>query len=341
MKRYISAIIAASAVAITVLSCAKEAKTITNEAQKLYLEAWMQVNHPGVEPTGLGIYILDDTPGTGAAWTSDNKYVFIECTVRQLDGTIIQTNIVDLCRQLGTYDPTASYDPVIWTIGEDYCYAGVEEMMNGMKVGGTRTAVIPNWLLTASRYKTADEYLDKEVDSSPVIYTVTLKGMTRDIKKYCVDKLDTYVRSNIDPALDSTYYNNESGSKLGFYFKSMEQPSDSIIPSGGTGYLWYVGRRLDGQVFDTNIADTAKVHGIYSASKTYEPASVTFDSEYTEIKLEGNTPITGFQSALFRMHAYEKATTVFYYGLGYGGTSQSGIPSYSSLQFELQLVDKP
>lgn len=313
---------------------------MANETQKLYLESWMAVNHPGTDPTGIGIYIIDDTPGTGAQWTSDDLYIFVECTVRNLDGTVVQTNNVDLSRQVGTYDPTASYDPVIWTIAENYCYAGIEEMVTGMKVGGTRTAVIPSWLLTASRYSSAEKYLETQVDASPLIYTVTLKDMTRDLKKYCIDKLDTYVHTKIDPALDSSYYNNVDGSRLGFYFKSMEQPSDSIIPSGSTGYLWYVGRRLDGQVFDTNIADTAKVHGIYSASRTYSPAEIVFNEEYTEITFSGSTPITGFQSALFRMHAYEKATTVFYYGLGYAGTSKTTIPAYSSLQFELQLVDK-
>lgn len=337
MKRYISAILAAALLAV---SCAHEGKTVANESQKLYLESWMAVNHPGINPTGLGIYILEDTPGTGIEWTSDFFYVFVECTVKQLDGTVIQTNNVKLSRQLGTYDKTASYEPVVWTIGENYCYAGVEEMLKGMKVGGSRTAVIPNWLLTASRYDSADDYLEKTVDSSPVIYSITLKGLTRDMKKYCTGELDTYVRANIDPALDSTYYNNVDGSRLGFYFKSLKQPSDSIIPSGSTGYLWYVARRLDGQVIDTNIADTAKVHNIYNASGSYTPVSITFAEDYTEIQLDGNSGITGFQAALFHMHAYEKAVTAFYYGLGYGATSKTLIPSYSSLQFELELVDK-
>ena len=340
MKRYISVIIAAAAVALTALSCAKEGSSEANEAQKLYLESWMQINHPGIDPTGLGIYILEDTPGTGSQWTENDYFVFVNCSVRKLDGTVIQTNDVKLSRQLGTYDKTASYEPVVWTIGENYCYAGVEEMLNGMKVGGTRTAVIPNWLLTASRYDSADDYLSKTVDSSPVIYTITLKGFTQDLKKYRTDELDTYVHENIGSSLDSTYYNNTDGSRLGFYFKSLQQPSDSIIPSGSTGYLWYVARRLDGQVVDTNIADTAKVHNIYNASGSYTPVSITFAEDYTEIQLDGSSCITGFQAALFRMHAYEKAYTAFYYGLGYGGTSKTLIPSYSSLQFELELVDK-
>lgn len=340
MKRNLSIIILSAAVALSAASCAIEGTTVANEAAKTYLEAWMEVNHPGVNPSGIGIYILEDTPGTGAAWTSDDVYVFVDYTVTSLSGTISQTNSEKLNRQLGTYSVAECYDPVAWAIGENYCYAGVEEILKGMKVGGTRTAVVPSWLLTASRYDSAEKYLETSVDASPLIYTITLRSMTRDIKKYSLDILDSYVKSNFGASADSTYYNKKDGLKEGFYFKSMKQPSDSIIPSGSTGYLWYVGRRLDGKVFDTNIADTAKVYGIYSSSKTYEPASITFAQDYTEIKIGETTAITGFQAAMFHMHAYEEATTVFYYGLGYGAQSSTGLPAYSSLRFDLQLVDK-
>lgn len=339
--RYITAAIAAAALAITAVSCAKESKSSANELPKQYIEAWIQTNYPGVSPSGIGIYVIEDTPGTGVEWKSDLKYAIVDYTVTYLDGTVYQTNSEKLSRQLGTYSITACYDPVIWPVGKNYCYAGVEEMLSGMKVGGTRKAVIPSWLLTLSRYDSAEDYLAEAVDAKPLVFTVTLRSVTADIKKYCFGILDSYVRSNIDPSLDSTYYNNADGLKAGFYFKSELQPSDSIIPAGKTGYLWYVGRRLDGKVFDTNIADTAKVYGIYSSSRTYAPAAITFADPYTDIKMDDSSLITGFQAALCHMHAYEKATTVFYYGLGYGGTSKTGIPAYSSLQFDIELVDKP
>ena len=339
MKKNLTILFLAAA-ALSAASCAIETTTEANETQRVYLEAWMAHNYPTVSPTGIGIYILEDTPGTGAAWTSDDVYVFVDYTVTSLSGTVSQTNSEELCRQLGKYSRVECYDPVAWAIGENYCYAGVEEILNGMKVGGTRTAVIPSWLLTVSRYDSADKYLETAVDASPLIYTVTLKGMTRDLKKYSLDLLDSYVKSTFGAGVDSTYYNNKDELKEGFYFKSIKQPSDSIIPAGSTGYLWYIGRRLDGQVFDTNIADTAKVHGIYNKSKTYEPVSITFEDDYTEIKMDGNSVITGFQAAMCHMHAYEEASTVFYYGLGYGGQSSTGIPAYASLRFDLQLVDK-
>ena len=340
MKRNLSIIILSAAVALCAVSCAIEGSTEPNEAAKAYIEAWMEVNHPGVNPTGIGIYILEDTPGTGAAWTPDDVYVFVDYTITSLSGTVSQTNNEKLSRQLGKYSKVDSYEPVAWAIGEDYCYAGLEELLNGMKVGGTRTAVIPSWLLTVKRYDSAEKYLETSVDASPLIYTITLRGITRDIKEYSLNILHNYVQSTFGTSVDSTYYNKKDGLREGFYFASINQPSDSIIPNGSTGYLWYIGRRLDGQVFDTNIADTAKVHGIYSASKTYEPVSISFADEYSDIKMNESTVITGFQAAMFHMHAYEEASAIFYYGLAYGAQSSTGIPSYSSLRFDLKLVDK-
>ena len=46
--------------ALAVICCAKEVKTGPNEANERYFNAWMEVNHPGLKPTGLGIYVLEE-----------------------------------------------------------------------------------------------------------------------------------------------------------------------------------------------------------------------------------------------------------------------------------------
>ena len=40
--------------------CAKESSIDTSKMAKEYFDAWMSVNHPGLTPTGLGVYIIDD-----------------------------------------------------------------------------------------------------------------------------------------------------------------------------------------------------------------------------------------------------------------------------------------
>ena len=43
-------------------SCARIAQTGLNDANKRFLDAWIQVNHPGARQTELGSYILEDIP---------------------------------------------------------------------------------------------------------------------------------------------------------------------------------------------------------------------------------------------------------------------------------------
>ena len=93
-KKATSSLRCTAAVAILALasSCAKETTTYENDDVKLYLDAWMSVNHPGVQPTGLGVYIIDDQPGSGEAVTDDDYYYFIRYTATDLNGNISGTS---------------------------------------------------------------------------------------------------------------------------------------------------------------------------------------------------------------------------------------------------------
>ena len=43
--------------------CAKHVASGVNDAEKRYFDAWMQVNHPDAQPSGLGVYIIDEEKG--------------------------------------------------------------------------------------------------------------------------------------------------------------------------------------------------------------------------------------------------------------------------------------
>ena len=108
-------------------------------------------------------------------------------------------------------------------------------------------------------------------------------------------------------------------------------------------YLNYVGRRLDGVVFDTNIADTAKFYGIYDSGTTYGPTLINWGDTYDDLTMTSSETdiISGFKFALFYMKPYEAGTTIFHsqYGYSYSGSGNT-IPSYSPLQFDLYLTDE-
>ena len=178
------------------------------------------------------------------------------------------------------------------------------------------------------------------------IYDITVEGVVEDIEKWELDALAAYVQSHFSKEKDDTL-------KYGLYYVQHKKPGpdddDTVaFATDSTVYINYIGRRLDGQVFDTNIRDTAKRYDIFSSSAEYEPVAVTWNKDdYTELKMgassgsSGSSMIDGFAYALWKMRGHEAGTSIFYSGLGYGSSgSGSRIPEYSPLQFYIEIVDK-
>lgn len=330
----------ATLAALTLAGCAKSEKTEENEAELRYLDAWIQVNHPDAQKTELGAYIIGDTPGKGETFEGD-KYAILQYNIEAIDGTISATTDQKIAQQIGEYDKANYYGNVVWAAYKGGLTAGVLDVLKGMKIGGTRRALIPSWLFTYSSYKKTEDYYKNTVDnSSAAIYTITLNGLSSDILKTQVDSMEIYTHKRLE-GVDSTSY--------GFYYKQLAAPSDtSAFPSDTSIYINYTGRLLNGQVFDTTIADTAKFYNVYSSSSSYSPVKISWGEKDTDLKLysnnssDGSTVITGFSKTLWQMRAHEKGVGVFFSSYGYGSNgSGSTIPGYAPLVFEIEIVDKP
>ena len=95
--------------------------------------------------------------------------------------------------------------------------------------------------------------------------------------------------------------------------------------------------------------DSVKVHysGHLLPSLSY-PKGYPFDQSYpgtydpetaTPSKLAINGVVTGFGTALMRMHRGDRWRVYIPYQLAYGSSARSSIPAYSTLIFDLQLED--
>ena len=339
---YLSLLAAASAL---LAGCAKSGDGDPNDNARRDFESWIATFHPDATVAGSGIYILEDTPGTGAEFKGADHFAFVHYDQRSLDGTISATNREEIAKQLGTYDASAYYGPVVWQISKSYIYAGIQEALCGdgkdlapMREGGRRSFAVPSWLQSLKRRKNAAEYLRHETGVASAVYTVTLEGQTADILQWQLDTLAAYAaaRYGIAPA-DSV--------KEGFYYARTGEPEgNASLAKDTTVYLNYTGRLLNGQVFDTTIRDTARRYHLESASASYGPVKVTCSADVTKFKMgsTSSTLITGFGETLQQMHPYEKGTGMFYCYTGYGiAGNNSGIPAYAPLVFEIELTDNP
>lgn len=325
--------------------CAKVNTPTAGETAREYLSMWMEKYHPGIDPNADGLYILQDQPGQGDLWDETVGYSYVEMTVRGLNGVISSTSDSTLSRQLGSYVRGNYYGPRFQATGEGNSYAGLDALLKGMRVGGSRQAVIPAWMLTTSRYKTQKEYLDAAASSASLIYDVTLRGQSEDLAATEKDSLARYISRKYGSIAPTTYKSDEEADGT-FYFitDTSEFVKEGVKPrilGGGTGTIHYTGRLLNGQVFDTTLERVAKDAGIYKSDGTYVPATINFDSSWKSITMGQSTSlIDGFRGGLYLMrYQGQKAIIVFTSDQGYS-TSGSGnaIPSWSPLEFEIELV---
>lgn len=352
MKKIHSSLLYVAA-GLLLVGCAQAIEESTNEADKRYFDAWISLNAPDIKPEGLGVYVLNETEGNGVEVTADG-YALVDYVASDLEGNISSYTGSETAKQLGTYAETSYYGPKFWLTTDGTLQAGILDAVKGMKVGGSKKIIIPNWLMSYATYKTGAEYLAHTSNSANAIYEFTVKDFTKDVNQWQADSIVRFF-SNPDvkvagkPAKeifvkDGATMTMADTLQAGFFYKQLSAPIDTTtFKQDTTVYINYVGKLLNGLVFDTNIKRVAQDNGLYSPSKTYGPSKVTWGENFSDITMgSGSSVIGGFALTLWQMRAMEKGVGVFWSPLGYSYSgSGSSIPGYAPLIFEIELVAEP
>lgn len=342
MKRItVSLILAAAVMAIS--GCAKQAPSGANDANKRYFDAWMLLNHPDAKPTGLGVYIIEDEPGTGAE-VKEGGFALLDYVTSDLEGNISAFTDAETAKQLGTYVSTNYYGAKFQTTSEGALPAGLAEALVGMKTGGHRKVIIPSWLMNYSVYETEEEYLAKTSTTETTIYDFKVQGFTEDINQWQINKIGEFFQENKDVFGGMTAADSVKNHK-GFYYKSLIAPKDTTsFKKDSVIYINYTGKLLDGTVFDTTNERLAKDSGIWSSTRNYAPTQIKWGEKYSDITMGSSSSsiISGFGLTLWQMREFEKGIGVFTSNYGYGAAgSGESIPGYAPLVFEIEIVPKP
>jgi len=99
--------------------------------------------------------------------------------------------------------------------------------------------------------------------------------------------------------------------------------------NGDTVQVKYTGRLLNGNIFDTNVAEDAKVAGTYDPQNPYAPITVV---------LGEHRVISGWEEVLGLLNEGSKAKVIIPSKLGYGEQGQGPIPPYGTLMFDMEIV---
>ena len=328
-----------AAVALLLAGCAQTPSTNYGELAEMEFDAWVSVNkQAGWQQTELGSWvteITDDVSRTPAGSKDEFPYISVSYTVSTLSGTVNTTTDRSTAQKIGTYVQKNYYGPQVLYRGANGIYAGLEEIVNSLHEGGYARVIIPGWLLTNDRFATKEKYLANMTEAvSALVYDFTLEELISDIDEWDLSRVKAALPAGADSLTTGVYYVCETPSD-----------SDTQFESGDKVYVNYICRRLpDGYAVDTNIADTAKVYGLYSSSRSYSPLLINWASSASELTMttSESSMIGGFSAAIFNMHLHEKGRAFMTSAQAYKANgSGSTIPGYCPLIYDLEIVDTP
>ncbi|MDR1983299.1 MAG: FKBP-type peptidyl-prolyl cis-trans isomerase [Prevotellaceae bacterium] len=311
------------------VSCAKEETESTEAIQDRLLKAYITVVHlDSITPTSLGYYIIKIDEGTGTT-PKTGDWVKWDQTQRSLDETVISVTEKDQAVKYGLFDSnmqTTHYIPNYGYLDEAYIYRCLADAFPNIKTGAKYRIITPPRLLNTTSSQS------QQSGYASYILDVTLREVIEKPQEYELNQVIAYRDAYYPEITDSLIY--------GMYYKTTYVAPDTVwtvdenndpLPvvkdttsaaDGKTVYVTYVGRFLDGFVFDTNIIDTAKKHNIYDATRTYDTLSFTIGS--------GSSVIYGFDQIVQQLKTGDAGigffTSEWGYGI-YGSNSSTGSSS--------------
>lgn len=140
------------------------------------------------------------------------------------------------------------------------------------------------------------------------------------------EKIDEYLKT---ADYDSLYRIHD---RSGVVIIVQEEGTGSRPTSNNTVYTNYVGKLLDGTVFDTNIESVAKENDLYDEEREYRIYP------FAMIPADQGGPITGFSIGFSRLRSGSKAVLVIPSPYAYRDQESEDIPANSVLVFEVDFL---
>lgn len=287
----------------TFSACNKEDSRIEEETVKLqeYLDA---NGYNSIEPTNSGLYHVVISEGSGESPVRTD-YVNINFTASLVDGSVFETsdNALAVARNILRDDKL--YGPARFPL-ETLGILGLREGLMLMKEGGRSKLIIPSNLgFGSTDYGTIPPY-------STLIYEVELLDVISDPEVHEQGLLDQFVAENEIVA---------EPTESGLYYIETEAGTGDLPENNSVIKIHYTGSLLDGREFDTSRTGTS-------------PSPISF-------ALNSPNIIPGMIEGIKKMREGGKARIIIPWDIGYGpqGSSEGIIPPYSTLVFDVELVE--
>lgn len=308
-KQILSPVLFALSAILLISSCAKEVVDNADSIEKRVLDAHIKVVYKdSVTPMSTGAYVITNKKGTGRQIKEGSSF-FVRYSTLDLKNNYITTSRDDIAKQVGGFSYANYYGPVLFEMSNNTLIRGLEEAFATMREGTSARIILPSWASDFG-YKNSDRY-----HATTTVYDVEIVKVIDDYPQYELDTLQRYSNYYFD-GIDSLF--------RGYYYYPLSIGSGDSVKVGSNIKYNYVGRLLNGFVFDTNIEDTARKYKIYSAENAsrYTPQSIEVH-EVGKSSGSGSSVVDGFAQTLLLMKKGGKAITFFSSGWGYGDAAQN------------------
>lgn len=305
--------------AAAIVSCAKQEEESFSQIEQTSLDAWMSTHYPQATRHNSGLYTLELQAPTDTTKVRVGDWLSLEYTGRNLQNDVFLTRSQTTAQQQGSYTPYTHYVPdfVLATDPNTTMIAGQYEAVMTMRQGQKlRLFMSSSLAYGSSGYSNNVGYGGQYSlgDNVPAMLDVEVLEVVRDPQAREMKQVIDYATSNWGMnAADSLY----EGMYLDILTRNPIQ-SDTI-GADSTVNVYYIGKFLDGFVFDTNVDSIQQ--------QLYGEISDTTALEYVPSEQQ---MITAFYNAATKMRYNETARMVFVSAYGYGNQGRAASKGSSS-----------
>lgn len=332
------------AVAFAAASCAKQEDVDLDKIEKQSLDAWVSkyVNNEGVVAVKMdnGMYVtVDNSAADAASIATTDTIVWIkyDCTAHDLYNNVYLTRDENTARRQGSYTPYTHYVPAYIYCGQVnsgmidglfYAFRNKLKDVNGNEVSLRKGSRVKLYLPSSLAYGSlgvSDEVgyggqysLDGSI---PSVMNISIEEVIKDpvaFEKAEVDEFVAKSAENYELVVDSLKYLYVDRK---FRLAEGKVYDGDSIKKDSTVKVWYVGKFIDGFVFDTNI-DSVKTRLYGKVDSKGEALGVTVNDEGGVVK--------GWLYSLQHLRKGQWAKMVFVSEYGYGIDGRMATNSSSS-----------
>ncbi|MBL7765674.1 MAG: FKBP-type peptidyl-prolyl cis-trans isomerase [Chitinophagaceae bacterium] len=282
----------------------KEKQKITDDKN---LQAYFKKNKITPTKTASGLYYLIIEEGTGMKAQKDYE-ISMNYSGYLMDGTKVDSNTDTLFKHM---------TPYTFRLGTGSVMAGWEEGVALLSKGSKAKLFVPSGMAYGSTPRPANANTKAIPANSPLIFDLEVL----DVKEPVNEDLELqkiFKQRNINPTKTAS----------GLYYQITQEGNGPLPQAGEKMVMNYTGFLLDGTKFDSNV-DTAFKH------------TTPF-----EFELGKGMVVKGWDEGIALLKKGSKATLYIPSNLAYGGrpkpggpANPKGIPAYSTLIFDVELVD--